>query len=168
MKTFTEEEYHQFFMNYIPDPLMSTEPFYYSRENISRSYIYNHYYRDHYAHYGIFLNGIPVGSFQLKRIDTVKKTCEFGIILQNDSVKNKGIGTEAIRIGLNIAKDVFSINTVYGDTSGRNKRMQRVFEKLGFILIETVQNAYEYENNDRDCRLVYKKTINNSEEEEYE
>ena len=46
--------------------------------------------------------------------------------------------------------------------------MQRVFEKLGFILIETVQNAYEYENNDRDCRLVYKKTINNSEEEEYE
>ena len=160
IRTFTEAEYHAFFQDYRSDPMMDPTPFRYNREQISRSFIYNHgHYRENYAHYGIFLSGKPVGSFQLKRIDTVNKTCEFGIILQNDSVKNRGIGTTAIREGLNIAQKQYGIETVIGDTMGRNKRMIRVFEKLGFLLTERILDAYELPDGSREDRLIFCKHL---------
>ncbi len=139
---------------------MSSVPFRYDREQVANSYRYNYGgFQKGYAHYGIFLNGIPVGSFQLKRIDPESRTCEFGIILQSDRYKNRGVGTEAVRIGLQIARDEFHVQTVYGDTMGRNYRMKRVFEKLGFELCETVQDAYELPEGGYESRLVWKKEL---------
>ena len=144
---------------------MTSAPFRYSREQISNSYRYNYGgYQKGYAHYGIFLDDIPVGSFQLKRMDPDKKSCEFGIILQNDRWKNQGIGTEAVRIGLNIARKEYHMRVVYGDTMGRNVRMQRVFEKLGFELIETVRDAYDLPEGGHEDRLVWRKQLQNIEE----
>ncbi len=160
LRTFTEKEYHRFFRGYESDPLMDPVPFVYNKEQISRSYAYNHGgYRENYAHFGIFLNGEPVGSFQLKRMDPERKTCEFGIILQNNAVKNRGIGTEAIRLGLEAARDRFGMKTVIGDTMGRNKRMIHVFEKLGFILVETVPGSFELPGGVREDRLVFQKNL---------
>ena len=109
LKPFTEQEYHEFFRGYVQDPLMNPEPFVYSAEMVSRSYVYNYQYRDHFALYGIFLDGTPVGSFQLKRIDPEIRRCEFGIILQNRSVMNRGIGSEAIRQGERIALEKYGM-----------------------------------------------------------
>ena len=160
LRTFTEPEYHQFFRRYRSDPLMDPVPFRYSREQVSRSYAYNHGgYRENYVHLGIFLDGRPVGSFQLKRIDRPARRCEFGIIMQNDSVKNQGIGTEAIRQGMMIARDQFGIITFIGDTMGRNKRMIRVFEKLGFELTERIPEAFELPDGQKEDRLVYQKIL---------
>ena len=160
LRTFTEKEYHAFFRHYRSDPMMDPLPFRYNREQISRSYAYNHDgYRNNYVHLGIFLDGKPVGSFQLKRIDTEKKTCEFGIILQNDSLKNRGIGTEAIRLGIRTAYRDYGIRTVIGDTMGRNKRMIRVFEKLGFTLSEVVPGAFQLPDGVVEDRLVYEKHL---------
>ena len=160
VRTFEEEEYHTFFKGYIPDPMMDAPPFFYNHEQISRSYIYNHGgYRENYEHLGVFLNHEPVGSFQLKRIDRQKKQCEFGIILRDDSVKNKGIGTEAIRLGMKLAKDKYGIQMMIGDTMGRNTRMMRVFEKLGFSLAETVPDAFELPDGTKEDRYVYIKQL---------
>ena len=160
LRTFTEKEYHQFFMEYESDPLMDPVPFVYNKEQISRSYAYNHGgFRENYAHYGIFLDGKPVGSFQLKRMDPVRKCCEFGIILKNDSVKNRGIGSEAIRLGLETARSRFGMKTVMGDTMGRNKRMIHVFEKLGFTLIETIPESFELPGGIKEDRLVFQKNL---------
>lgn len=160
LRTFTEEEYHAFFRRYQPDPMMDPSPFRYNREQISRSYAYNHGgYRENYVHLGIFLDDEPVGSFQLKRMDPEKKQCEFGIILRDDSVKNKGIGTEAIRAGLQIARDRYGMETVIGDTMGRNPRMIHVFEKMDFVLIETVPGAFELPDGSREDRYVYSRQL---------
>ena len=160
LRTFTEKEYHQFFREYESDPLMDPVPFVYNKEQISRSYAYNHGgFRENYAHYGIFLDGKPVGSFQLKRMDPVRKCCEFGIILKNDSVKNRGIGSEAIRLGLETARSRFGMKTVMGDTMGRNKRMIHVFEKLGFTLIETIPESFELPGGIKEDRLVFQKNL---------
>ena len=143
LRTFTEEQYHAFFRGYQSDPLMDPSPFRYNREQVSRSYQYNHGgFRENYVHLGIFMDGEPVGSFQLKRIDLQKKQCEFGIILRDDSVKNRGIGSEAICLGMKHAKDRYGIQILIGDTMGRNTRMRHVFEKLGFTLAETVPDAF--------------------------
>ena len=164
LRTFTEDEYHFFFMHYVSDPMMDPSPFIYNHEQISRSYIYNHGgYRDHYVHLGVFLDNSPVGSFQLKRIDPVRKCCEFGIILQNDGFKNHGIGTEAILCGMKIAKEQYGMKTIIGDTMGRNKRMIRVFEKLGFSLTERVPLAFELPDGTREDRLIYQKKLTEDE-----
>ena len=156
LRTFTEKEYHAFFRGYRSDPVTDPVPFSYNREQVSRSYLYNHGgYRDNYVHFGIFFDDSPVGSFQLKRIDHDKRNCEFGIILQNESVRNHGIGTEAIRQGMRIAREQYGMMTICGDTMGRNFRMIRVFEKLGFVLVETVPGAFELADGRREDRLVY-------------
>ena len=160
LRTFTEEEYHLFFRHYQPDPMMDPSPFRYSHEQVSRSYAYNHNgYRDNYLHMGIFLDDEPVGSFQLKRIDTEKSQCEFGIILRDDNVKNKGIGSEAIRLGMILARDRYHLHRIIGDTMGRNKRMMHVFDKLGFTLMETVSDAFELPDGTKEDRYIYTKVL---------
>ena len=160
LRTFTEEEYHDFFRKYVSDPLMDPTPFVYSREKVSRSYAYNHGgFRKDYVHLGIFLGEVPVGSFQLKRIDPEKSTCEFGIILQNDAVKNKGYGTEAILQGMAYAHSVCGIQTIFGDTMGRNKRMIRVFEKLGFRQIEIIPDAFKLADGEKEDRIIFCKDL---------
>ena len=160
LRTFTEAEYHMFFRKYVSDPMMDPSPFRYNREQVARSYVYNHGgSRPDYAHFGVFLDGLPVGSFQLKRMDPVRGSCEFGIILQHDGFKNQGIGTEAIREGMRIAEENFGIRTIFGDTMGRNKRMIHVFEKLGFTLKETVPNAFKLPDGQCEDRLIYMKNL---------
>lgn len=157
LSPFTREDYHLFFRGYVQDPMVSPVPFRYNREQVDNSYRYNYGgFQKGYAHFGIYLNGNPVGSFQLKRIDSEKQTCEFGIILQNDRFKNRGIGTEAVRIGLIIAHEEYGVQTVYGDTMSRNRRMCRVFEKNGFELCETVKNVFELPDGSFDDRLVWR------------
>ena len=164
LRTFTEGEYHAFFRRYQPDPMMDSSPFRYNREQISRSYVYNHGgYRENYVHLGIFENNEPVGSFQLKRMDPEKSRCEFGIILRDDRVKNRGVGTEAIRQGMKLAKEKYGIQTIIGDTMGRNTRMMHVFEKLGFTLSEKVQDAFELPDGTKEDRYVYIKRLTEEE-----
>ena len=160
LRTFKEEEYHAFFRNYIPDPMMDPSPFVYSREQISRSYRYNHEgFRPDYIHLGAFLHNTPVGSLQLKRMDQQLHSCEFGIILQNDAVKNRGIGTAAICSLMNIARDRYGMLLIIGDTMGCNKRMIHLFEKLGFTLVETIPGAFVLSDGRHEDRLVYQKQL---------
>ena len=164
IRTFQEEEYHAFFRGYEPDPLTDHAHFSYSREQVDRSYRYNHGgFREDYVHFGAFLRDVPVGSLQLKRMDRQHRSCEFGIILQKDSLKDRGIGTAAIRKLMEIARDRYGMETMIGDTMGRNARMIRVFEKLGFELIETVPDAFERSDGGKDDRLVYARKLTEDE-----
>ena len=160
LRPFTPEEYHAFFRRYVPDPVTDAAPFTYNREQIDRSYRYNYGgFQENYAHFGIFLDDSPVGSLQLKRMDFEKGTVEVGIILRDDSVKNRGIGTEAVRQAMLLARDHYRLDRMLGDTMGRNARMIRVFEKLGFTLVERVSGGFELSDGSRQDRLVYTKSL---------
>ena len=164
LRTFTEEEYHLFFRGYEADPLVNPAPYQYNKEQVSRSYHYNHDgFQQGYVHFGIIFNNQPVGSFQLKRMNPKTKTGEFGIILQHDRWKDRGIGTAAILAGLQIAKDQFGLEKIMGDTMSCNGRMRHIFEKLGFQLIETVPDAFQLSNGKREDRLIYQKNISERE-----
>jgi len=155
----TEEEYHTFFRGYQTDPSLDFHPFVYSREMVSRSYHYNYDgIQQGYAHYGVFLDGAVIGCFQLKRMNPETGRCEFGIILQNASVRGHGYGTEAVRLGLEEARTRFGMRTVIGDTMSLNLSMWSVFEKLGFRLIERVPNAFQTPSGPAD-RLVFEKNM---------
>ena len=165
LRKFTESEYHLFFRQYQPD-LQFNPPFEYNREMISRSYRYNHGgFQPDYIHLGVFEDDMPVGSFQLKRMDPEKKTFEFGIILLNESCRGRGIGPKAIDLGLQLAQRQYAMETAIADTMGNNERMKRVFFKLGFELIETVPNAFTLWNGEKEDRLIYRKKLQECQEE---
>ena len=78
----------------------------------------------------------PIGEICLKHIDFDKKECELSIHMQNNSVKNKGYGTQAERLILAYAFDTLGMDAVLADSVIKNKRSQHVLEKVGFELID--------------------------------
>ena len=86
-------------------------------------------------HFLIMLNGRPVGETGIKHIDWEKREGELSIHLQNDAVKNRGIGTAAERLLLAYAFDELGMAAVNADAVRKNTRSQHVLEKVGFRLI---------------------------------
>lgn len=83
----------------------------------------------------ILLNGEVIGELVLKHIVPEKKSCEMGICLVNDKVKNKGYGTAAERLGLDYAFGVLGMEEVLADTLLQNTRSQHILNKLGFRFV---------------------------------
>lgn len=148
----TREEYHAFFRGYVADPLMSPQPYRYQAEYVDRSFDYDLSRRAWYPNYGVFdPQNRLVGILSLKRIDRERHRCELGIILRDDSCKGRGLGTAAVREGIRIAQTVYGVRTILADTTGSNRRMQRVLEKLGFRLTERVERILDFGDHREDC-----------------
>ena len=69
---------------------------------------------------------------KLKGIDTKKRECGMGIHLRDDSVKEKGYGTQAERLILQYAFEELGMIAVNADAVLKNTRSQHVLEKVGF------------------------------------
>ena len=82
--------------------------------------------------YAIMLSGKPIGELQLKGIDREKAECTLSIHLQNDAVKGKGYGTQAVRLAVKCAFDKLGMVAVNADAVLKNTRSQHVLEKVGF------------------------------------
>ena len=85
--------------------------------------------------YFILLGDEVIGELVLKNLDEKEKSCELGICLVNDSVKNKGYGTAAERLALEKAFDELGLETVLADCLLKNTRSQHVLQKLGFRFV---------------------------------
>lgn len=83
-------------------------------------------------HLAILLDDDIIGELVLKNIDKEAKTCTLGIHMVNDSVKNKGYGTQAERLALQHAFYDLEMDTVFADAILKNTRSQRVLQKVGF------------------------------------
>lgn len=150
----TREEYHDFFRGYEPDPMMDPNPYRYQRTHVDRSFDYDEMRRDWYPTFGIFEDDTIVGTLSLKRIDHDARKCEIGLMLQHDGCKNRGIGTAAMSIGMDMAVNAYGMRHIWADTMGRNQRMQHVLVKLGFQLVERISAVYDMPWGKED-RLVY-------------
>lgn len=81
------------------------------------------------------LEGKPIGELQLKQINLEKAECTLSIHMQNDTVKEKGYGTQAERLAVKYAFDELGMVAVNADTITKNTRSQHVLEKAGFHFI---------------------------------
>ena len=78
--------------------------------------------------------------------------------VHNDSVKNKGYGTQAEILALQYAFKEMKLNTVYAEAIHKNKRSQHVLKKVGFV--ETHQdNTFIYYRCDKDRWTVQAGTM---------
>lgn len=94
--------------------------------------------------FAIMLGNRPIGELHLKQINREKAECTLSIHMQNDTVKGKGLGTQAERQAIQYAFDELKMTTVYADALRKNIRSQHVLEKVGFKRIRTDENFIYY------------------------
>ena len=131
LKPMTRQMCHEFYQNFQNDPAIGH---YYE-------YVYTPETADHYFDansvadrklFAIMVGNKIVGECKLKNIDFDKRECSMGIHLQNDSVKEKGYGTQAERLVLQHAFEEMGMVAVNADAALKNTRSQYVLEKVGF------------------------------------
>lgn len=132
----TRELWHNFYKNYKNDPDIFAENFHefsYDEDRVNDEF--SKQMKDSTrVIFAICLDNssFPIGALKLKYIDKQKKECSMGISLVNDTVKNKGYGTEAEKLALQYAFEELGMNVVKADAILKNKRSQHVMEKVGF------------------------------------
>jgi RimJ/RimL family protein N-acetyltransferase len=88
--------------------------------------------------------GDPIGMATL--YDFRRGGCELGIKIGTGSLRGKGYATEAVSLLLGYAFDVLGLEAVRGSTLAHNHRMQRVFEKNGFVQVGDGSLLSRYDN----------------------
>ena len=111
---------------------------------------FERYSADDRRHFLILLDGRPVGETGIKHIDWEKREGELSIHLQNDAVKNQGVGTCAERLLLAYAFGELGLRAVTARAIEKNTRSQRVLEKAGFSFVRQ-ENGFLHYRCSRSC-----------------
>ena len=140
---YTRDRCHEIFRSYIPDPMMTYDPYEYDNKKTDR-YFDTKVQETNRLYFAIVVDGNTVGEIQLKRIDFEQGHGTLSIVIVNDKYKNKGYGSEAIRQLIEIAKERLGIKTIYADAIHRNIRSQHVLEKIGFEYLKSDDDLRYY------------------------
>lgn len=131
LQPMTREMCHAFYKEFQNDPAIGHYYDYEYTPEIADRYFDKNAVLDRKL-FAIIADGKIVGECKLKDIDFVKRECSMGIHLQNDSVKEKGFGTQAERLVLRYAFEELGMVAVNADAALKNTRSQHVLEKVGF------------------------------------
>lgn len=92
----------------------------------------------------IELENEPIGMATL--YDFRKGGCELGIKIGPKNLRNQGLASEAVELLVEYALYVLDLDVVRGSTLSHNHRMQRVFEKQGFVEVGDGSILSRYDN----------------------
>lgn len=143
----TKAQMHEFFKEFTYDPATFAEqseltPYVYDQQSVDA------YYERHKAqgklHFAILRADAVIGDLYLKHIDYDKRTCELGIHMVNDRVKNKGYGTKSIQLLLSYAFTELEMEKVFADCLITNPRSQRALIKAGFRVMNRDETNIYY------------------------
>ena len=73
-----------------------------------------------------------IGTIGLHNIDHINRRATFGIFIGDKSVRNKGYGTEAIRLILEYGFKYLNLNNINLDVMEFNERAMACYKKCGF------------------------------------
>ena len=131
LKPMTRQMCHEFYQSFQNDPAIGHYYEYVYTPEIADRYFDSNSVADRKL-FAIMVGDRIVGECKLKNIDLQKRECSMGIHLQNDSVKEKGYGTQAERLILQYAFEELGMLVVNADAALKNTRSQHVLEKVGF------------------------------------
>lgn len=155
LRTFAREEYHKHWSSYVSDPLMDPNTYIYDKEKVDKFYDTIIEKESWYPRVGVFLkDNTPIGELSFKRINHEKSQCELGIVLDNDTYKGLGYGTEAIKLAIDYAFNTLDLKYIYADTMGSNLKMQKILEKFGFKFLGKEDQYYDMKDRLED-KLLY-------------
>jgi RimJ/RimL family protein N-acetyltransferase len=96
----------------------------------------------------------PIGMATM--YDFRKGGCELGIKIGPQNLRGKGYASEAVELLLAYAFETLGLEMVRGSTLAHNERMQRVFEKNGFVMVGDGSLLSRYDNR-RYTELFYER-----------
>jgi len=99
-------------------------------------------------------SGDPIGMATL--YDFRRDGCELGIKIGAGSLRGKGYASEAVTLLVDYVFDILGLAAVRGSTLAHNDRMQRVFEKNGFVQVGDGSLLSRYDNR-RYTELFYER-----------
>lgn len=144
LRTFTREEYHQYWKSYVADSVMDPDPYIYDKKRVDKGYDSIIEKESWYPTVGIFLlDEMPIGQMSFKRINHEKSQCELGIVLVNEDYKGLGYGTESVELAIGYAFNTLKLKYIYADTMGTNFKMQRILERFGFDFLNREEHCYD-------------------------
>ncbi len=82
-----------------------------------------------------------IGNCSFFHIEWPNRAAEFGIMIGDKSIWNKGYGSEAVRLILGHGFGTLNLNRIYLRVHSTNPRARRVYEKAGFVLEGTLRQA---------------------------
>lgn len=131
----TTELAHKLFSGFEQDKaLFANEkdfvPYVYVKENVDK-YVESRRKKGNVL-LAILINEEVIGEIRFKDFDMDRRSAELGIVLKCDRFKNRGLGTEAIRLAIDYAGNGLGLLTVTASVLKTNKRSLRVCEKTGF------------------------------------
>ena len=94
--------------------------------------------------FAIMKDGAVIGEVGLRHANDETKECELSVHMQNDSVKNKGYGTEAEKLAIRYAFDKLGMEHIFAESIIKNTRSQHIIEKLGFEYIGEEEGFKQY------------------------
>ena len=135
----------QFFRDfaYDPDTMPPDQPYEYSQEQADA--FFEKRDRPDRVHFAVMNGEEIIGDLYLKNIDPADRSCTMSIHLKNDSVKNKGYGTQAELLALRYAFETLELETVYADALVINTRSRHVLTKVGFTELRRDDTKVYYE-----------------------
>lgn len=109
---------------------------------------------DNLAMFGIEAEGRLIGYLQLYQIDEAERRAAVGFLIGEKTLWGRGIGTTALRLWLDYAFTVRSLERVFSETYGFNARSQRLLERVGFQR-EGILRQHEIHNGARQDMHVF-------------
>lgn len=109
---------------------------------------------DDLAMLGIEVDNRLIGYVQLALIDEVERRAAMGLLIGDKLLWGRGIGTTALRLWLDYAFTVRSLERVFAETYSFNVRSQRLLERVGFQR-EGILRQHEIHNGARQDMHVF-------------
>lgn len=82
-----------------------------------------------------------IGDIGFFNVEWTNRSAEFGILIGDKSVWNKGYGTETVELLLKHGFETLNLHRIYLRVYSTNPRARRSYEKVGFVLEGTLREA---------------------------
>ncbi len=161
----TRELMHEMYREFVCDPAIFTDPELFER---AKQYQYDAEKTDKFFDmrsaepnsqcFAVLLEDEVIGEIGLRHIQDEKRECELSVHLKNDSVKNRGYGTQAERLMIRYAFEELGMRTVTADSLLQNTRSRHVLERLGFRAVGE-EDGFKLYRLDRDDWDPIKKAL---------
>lgn len=79
-------------------------------------------------------DGTYIGNVELSNIDWISRKAEVGIMIGNNSSRNRGLGSQAILLLSRFAFEDMGLHRLYAKVLNYNHRAQKTFEKCGYTV----------------------------------
>jgi len=99
-------------------------------------------------------NDEHIGNVGLGKINYVSRNCMLNIFIADHKNRNKGFGSEAIKLVLRFAFNKLNMHKVYLQTSDRFEGAVHMYERLGFYK-EGVMRDHYYSNGRYDDKIIF-------------